>query len=182
MSVRLALLGLLLDQASHGYRLKTRYDSMVDPGGAIQPAQIYSTLARLERDGLVTHSEAEPDGGPSRRVYDLTLEGRVELDRWLSEPLEPAPNLQALLYTKVVIAILSGSRIEPLLDAQREAHLMRMRELTGLRLSRDPAIAVLAEYALFHLEADLKWLDLVVGKIEDLANRVAADERQGKKG
>lgn len=181
MSVRLALLGLLLDQSSHGYRLKTRYDSLVDPDSTIAPAQIYSTLARLERDGLVTHSEVDPDAGPLRRVYGLTPEGRAELDRWLAEPIEPAPHLQALLYTKVVIAILSGGRVEPLLDAQREAHLVRMRELTGLRLSRDPAIAVLAEYALFHLEADLKWLDVVVGKVEDLVIRVAAEERQGKK-
>lgn len=180
MSVRFALLGLLIDRASHGYRLKTRYDSLVDPDGAVQPAQIYSTLSRLERDGLVTHSAVAPDAGLARRVYDLTPDGRAELDRWLAEPLEPAPQLHALLYTKVVVAILSGSRIELLLDAQREAHLTRMRELTGMRQSRNTTTAVLAEYALFHLDADLKWLDVIAEKAQDLVDRVAADERQRK--
>ena len=179
MTVRLALLGLLNDRLSHGYRLKTRYDALVDPDASVQPAQIYNTLARLERDGLIEQMDTEQDAGPARRVYGLTENGRAELHRWLSEPVEPAAHLQALLYTKVVLAILAGQPIEPLLDAQREAHMIRMRELTGLRHSRSTATAVLAEYSLFHLEADLRWLDTMAGRIDELVDGVSVDERRG---
>jgi DNA-binding PadR family transcriptional regulator len=181
MTVRLALLGLLNDRLSHGYRLKARYDALVDPDASVQPAQIYNTLTRLERDGLIEQTETEQDAGPARRIYGLTDSGRAELHRWLGEPVEPAAHLQALLYTKVVLTILAGQPIEPLLDAQREAHLVRMRELTGLRHSRSTATAALAEYSLFHLEADLKWLEVMAGQIDELVDGVAVDERRGRR-
>ncbi|HWG98246.1 MAG TPA: PadR family transcriptional regulator [Pilimelia sp.] len=177
MSVRLALLGLLSGASSHGYRLKSRYDDVLDPDGSVPAAQIYATLSRLERDGLVRQAETTQDGGPPRRVYQLTEAGRCEIDRWLAAPVEPAPELQALLYTKVVLSIIAGRRIEPLLDAQREAHLVRMRELTGMRQSQGLARKILAEYALFHLEADLKWLDLVAEQVTELVAGVETDRR-----
>ncbi|GGM27861.1 MULTISPECIES: PadR family transcriptional regulator [Micromonospora] len=176
MSVRLALLGLLHGQPSHGYRLKHRYDTLVDPDAAVAPAQIYATLARLERDGLVRQAGVDQDSGPARRMYELTSVGRDEVVRWLTTPVEPAPHLQTLLYTKVVVTVLTGRSVEPLIDAQREAHLARMRELTGLRRSRDRATCVLAEYALQHLEADLRWLEVVASQGEELVEGITESE------
>jgi DNA-binding PadR family transcriptional regulator len=106
--------------------------------------------------------------GPDRRRYAITGDGVAELDRWLTVPLEPEPHLQAALFTKVVLAILSGRPVEPIVDAERHAHLQRMRELTAIRRDSTMPIALLADYALFHLEADLRWLDLTAARVEDL--------------
>lgn len=168
MSVRLGLLGLLRDAPGHGYALKLRYDELLDPDRPLQPAQVYSTLSRLERDGLVVATE--PRG--SRRVFEATARGADEVDRWLAEPVEPEPHLHTVLYMKVVVAILTGRSVETLLEVQREAHLVRMRELTGLRQSSDAAICLLADYALLHLESDLRWLDLAASRADELTQRV----------
>lgn len=173
MSVRLGLLGLLRDRPSHGYFLKLRYDDLLGPGRPVQPAQVYSTLTRLERDGLISQVEFHPGQSPNKRVYEPTRLGAEEFDRWLNEPVEPEPQLHTVLYSKVVLALLNGKSVDRLLDAQREVHLVRMRELTGVRDSRDSALSLLADYALFHLESDLRWLDLTASRVDELAARVA---------
>lgn len=169
----MGLLGLLRDVPSHGYDLKLRYDDLLDPDRPVQPAQVYSTLSRLERDGLVAVAGIQQDGAPAKRVYRATPSGVEELDRWLAEPVEPEPHLHTVLYVKVVLALLTGRSVDDLLDVQREAHLARMRELTGLRQSRDAAVSLLADYALFHLESDLRWLDLTADRVGELADRIA---------
>jgi DNA-binding PadR family transcriptional regulator len=172
MSVRLGLLGLLLDEPSHGYALKLRYDDLLPGDRPVQPAQVYSTLNRLERDGLVTELHVDRDGGPDRRTLQVTPEGERELDRWLDEPVEPEPHLHTALFTKLVVALLRGRSTDELLDRQRTAHLSRIRELTGLRRSSSPATALLADYAIFHLEADLRWLDVSAARIDDVRDRL----------
>lgn len=177
MSVRLGLLGLLKDGPSHGYDLKLRYDDLLDPDRPVQPAQIYSTLTRLERDGLVQLVDVADERVPTKRVYQATAEGVDELDRWLSTPVEPEPHLHTVLYVKVVLCLVTGLPVEELLDAQREAHLVRMRELTILRQSSDTALSLLADYALFHLESDLRWLDLTAARVGELAEHLARRAR-----
>lgn len=172
MSVRLGLLGLLKERPSHGYDLKLRYDELMTPGRPVQPAQVYSTLGRLERDGRVGVVDVGQDAGPQKRIYALTPDGVAEIDQWLAEPIQPEPHLQAELYSKVVIAVLDGRSVAGLLDVQRAAHLARMRELTHARQSSDVATSTLAEYALFHLEADLRWLDVTAAREADVARRV----------
>lgn len=172
MSVRLGLLGLLRDAPTHGYELKLRYDELLDPDRPVQPAQVYSTLGRLERDGLVLQVDSAGGRAQGKRVYQATEQGVIEVDRWLAQPVDPEPRLHAILYAKVVLALLTGRSVEDLLDVQREAHLVRMRELTGLRQSSDVAVCLLADYALFHLESDLRWLDLTAARVGELAERV----------
>lgn len=179
MSVRLGLLGLLKDRPSHGYDLKLRYDQLLDPDRPVQPAQVYSTLNRLERDGLVELVRVERDRGPERRTYQLTHEGEGAVDRWLYEPVGPEPHLHTVLFVKVVLTLLARRSVDELLDRQREAHLVRMRELTGLRQAGNQAIALLADYALFHLEADLRWLDLASARIRDVGERLTRQSTSG---
>lgn len=173
MSVRFGLLGLLDVAPGHGYELKLRYDQLLDPDRAVQPAQVYSTLSRLERDGLVVMT-GSTDETPVKGIYQATEQGQSELDRWLAEPVEPEPHLHTVLYVKVVLALLTGRSVDDLIAVQRDAHLVRMRELTGLRQSRDVAVSLLADYALFHLDSDLRWLELTAGRIDELAARVAS--------
>src|SRR6476469_603601 len=163
MSVPHALLGLLEQQPRHGYDLKRLVDRYFAPDHPVAFAQVYSTLGRLEQRGRVRVDQVEQAEGPDRRRYAITDEGTRELERWLDEPLDAEPHLQASLFTKVVLAILS----DRLVDAERHAHLERMRELTAVRRTAPMPVALLADYALFHLEADLRWLDLTADRVDE---------------
>ncbi len=176
MSVPHAVLGLLRQEPRHGYDLKRLVDRYFAPEHPVAFAQIYATLERLEKRGRVRVAGVERAEGPDRRRYAITDEGVEELERWLTEPLEPEPHLQAALFTKVVLAILSGRPVAPIVDAERHAHLERMRELTAIRRSATLPVALLADYALFHLEADLRWLDLTAARVDDLRQDVLAPQ------
>lgn len=168
VSVQHALLGLLAAQPRHGYDLKRQFDRVFSPERPLPFGQVYASLSRLERDGRVAIDAVERLEGPDRKRYLITDDGRDALKAWLTDPLAPEPHLQAELYTKVVLAILLGQPLDELLDAQRHAHLERMRELTALRRSQPLATALLADYAIFHLEADLRWIEMTSARIDDL--------------
>jgi DNA-binding PadR family transcriptional regulator len=173
MSVPLALLGLLEREPSYGYDLKRDYDAYFGRGKPLQFSQVYSTLARLARDGKVAPGEIEAGGGPDRKLYAITDGGKHEFETWLSQPVDPAPHLQTDLFVKVVFALMLGRSAERYLDTQRTAHLQRMRELTKLRRSGGAVDALLADHGLFHLEADLRWIDLTASRLSVLAEAVA---------
>jgi DNA-binding PadR family transcriptional regulator len=120
----------------------------------------------------------EPGAGPDRKRYAITPEGVADLDRWLAEPEDPQPQLQTVLFTKVVLALMSGRPAERFLDAQRDRHIAVMRGLTAAR--REAATtqdALLADYQLFHIEADLRWIEHAANKLSVMAGEVAADGR-----
>ncbi len=174
MSVPHAVLGLLEQEPLHGYDLKRLVDQYFAPDHPVAFAQVYATLARLETHGRVRLDAIEHGEGPERRRYAITTDGIAELERWLETPLGPEPHLQAALFTKVVLAVLSGRAVEPIVDAERHAHLERMRKLTAVRRDAGMPIALLADYALFHLEADLRWLDLTAARVDDLRRDLLA--------
>jgi DNA-binding PadR family transcriptional regulator len=169
MSVPLTLLGLLERQPSHGYDLKRDYDSYFGRGKQLPYGQVYSTLGRLARDGKVIAGENEPGDGPDRRRYTITDAGVTDVEEWLSTPTEPEPHLQTVLFSKVVLALLLGRDAESYLDRQRAAHLRRMHELTELRRNGPLMDALLADHGLFHLEADLRWIDTTSARLNELA-------------
>jgi DNA-binding PadR family transcriptional regulator len=172
VSVAHALLSLLEEEPRHGYDLKQAYDGLFGAGRPVQFGQIYATLGRLERDGRIRLAGQEQGQGPERKRYAITDDGVAELQRWLREPVPPEPHLQSLLFAKTVLALTSGRDAAGVLDAQREAHLARMRELTALKTRADLATALLADYSLFHLEADLRWIDQTRGRLEILRQEV----------
>jgi DNA-binding PadR family transcriptional regulator len=173
MTVPLALLGLLEREPSHGYELKRDYDAYFGRGRPLPFGQVYATLSRLARDGKVLVGDAEPGAGPDRKRYVITEQGVSEIESWLAEPVTPEPHLQAVLFVKVVLALMSGRSAEHYLDVQRAAHLKRMRELTGVKRDGDTVDALLADYGLFHLEADLRWIELTTSRLAALAKEVA---------
>lgn len=172
MNVPLTLLGLLEPAPSYGYELKHAYDDRFGRDRPLPFGQVYATLGRLERDGRVEVRGVEPGGGPDRKRYAITADGVSVVEGWLAEPEPPEPHLQSILFAKVVLALLSGRRADRFLDRQRAAHLARMRELTAERRRGDLARALLADYALFHLEADLRWIDVTGGRLEQLREEV----------
>src|ERR1700728_938539 len=172
MSVPLTLLGLLDREPSHGYDLQRDFDSYFGRGRPLPFGQVYATLGRLARDGKVLPGEVEPGAGPERKRYAITDVGKDEVEAWLTTPIEPEPHLQTALFTKVVLALMLGRSAEDYLDIQRSAHLQRMRELTHLKRSGTSIDALLADHGLFHLEADLRWIDLTAARLDSLAEMV----------
>jgi DNA-binding PadR family transcriptional regulator len=174
MSVPLTLLGLLEREPSHGYDLKRDYDTFFGRAKPLPFGQVYATLARLSRDGKVAPGEVEPGDGPDRKRYAITPDGKAEFETWLAEPVEPEPHLQTVLFSKVVLALMLGRSAEQYLDVQRAAHLRRMRELTELKRQENLVDVLLADHGLFHLEADLRWIDMTAARLPLLATVVAS--------
>jgi DNA-binding PadR family transcriptional regulator len=174
MSVPLTLLGLLEREPSHGYDLKRDYDAFFGRGKPLPFGQVYATLSRLARDGKVVAAQSEPGAGPDRKRYVITPQGVSELETWLAQPVEPEPHLQSVLFVKVVLALMSGRSAQRYLDTQRAAHLQRMRELTELKRTGAIVDSLLADHGLFHLEADLRWIDLTAARLATLAKEVRA--------
>jgi DNA-binding PadR family transcriptional regulator len=174
MSVPLTFLGLLDREPSHGYDLKHDYDTFFGKGKPLPFGQVYATLARLARDGKVTAGHSEPGGGPDRKTYAITTTGKNEVEEWLAEPVAAEPHLQTLLFTKVVLALMLGRDAEGYLDGQRKEHMRRMRELTEIKRTGGMVDALLADHGLFHLEADLRWIDITAARLGPLKETVCA--------
>jgi DNA-binding PadR family transcriptional regulator len=172
MSVPHTLLGLLETEPRHGYDLKRAYDSRFGHDRPLKPGQVYATLGRLERDGLVVVAGSSRDGGPDRTTYALTSEGVIDLDRWFASPEGASPYLQPVLFAKVVLALQSGRDARAVLDAQRAEHLMTMRELTAQKEGAGLDRLLGLDFALFHLEADLRWLEHTASRLDRLAKEL----------
>jgi DNA-binding PadR family transcriptional regulator len=114
----------------------------------------------------------EPGDGPDRKRYAITDSGRAEVEAWLDEPVDAEPYLQTVLFAKVVLSIMLGRPATRYLDAQRAAHLQRMRELGELRRKGSVVDSLLADHAMFHLEADIRWMDLTEARLGSLADVV----------
>jgi DNA-binding PadR family transcriptional regulator len=163
-----ALLGLLEERPRHGYELKRLYDDRFGGSQPLKFGQVYTTLARLRRDGLIDIAAVETGGGPERKLYLVTPTGVADLERWLSEAEPPEAFGRKVLFAKVVLALMSGRPAADILDAQRAAHLVRMRELTERKRRGDLTDALASDFELFHLEADIRWIELAGTRVEKL--------------
>ena len=176
MSAPHVLLGLLTGGPKHGYELKQAYDATLPKAKPLAFGQVYSTLGRLERDGLVVAAGADQAGGPERTAYALTTQGHDAIDAWLGAVEAPAPYVSSVLLAKVVVALLAADqdRARHYLIAQRQAHTARLRELT--RIKTDPQSTVgdviAADFAIVHLDADLRWLTTTLERVADLHREV----------
>jgi len=180
MTVPMALLAFLDDGPSHGFALKRRYDGLLGQGRELKTGQVYSTLARLERDGLARGVEIAKGEGPERRVYAITEGGVAELEDWLREPHLPGAR-PTELFTKVILALVSGRRPDELLDEQRAVYLARMRELTAARHDSDVVGRLAGDYEIAHLQADLEWISIAAARLDEVAAQVAtAGEEAGR--
>ncbi|MBB5118648.1 PadR family transcriptional regulator [Streptomyces eurocidicus] len=172
MSIGHTLLGLLETGPRHGYDLKRAFDARFGQDRPLHYGQVYSTMSRLLKNGLVEVEGIEQGEGPDRKRYAITDAGITDVERWLVQPEKPEPYLQSTLYTKVVLALLTGRDAAGLLDAQRSEHLRLMRGLTERKRSGDLADQLICDHALFHLEADLRWLELTAARLDQLGKTV----------
>lgn len=173
MSIGKTFLGLLEAGPSHGYDLKRSYDERFGSDRPLAYGQVYATLSRLLKGGLVTVEGVEPGAGPERKRYAITEAGVADVDEWLAQPEKPEPYLQSTLYAKVVLALVTGRRADEVLDVQRAEHLKLMRGLTKRKAGGDLSDQLICDHALFHLEADLRWLELTAARLDQLAEVIA---------
>lgn len=174
MSVRNAILGLLADHPRHGYELRTAFEALA--GGealwAVKPAQVYTTLARLEESGLVAQEGVEQDGGPEKRIYGLTAEGRAELADWFASGV-PTEHQRDEFFIKLMLS-LENEHANPyrVIQAQRNKLYQDLHDLTARRNHANPrrelAQIFLLDKSIMHLEADLRWLDLIEARLDDI--------------
>lgn len=170
--LRHALLGLLARQPRHGYELKNALEQALGGNWEINFGQIYTTLSRLERDGLVTVVADEQDKR-GKKTYTLTAPGQTELETWLNQPVEKTRRLKDEFFVKLVVRHLAGyGDTLAMIASQRQAYLQRLRDLTALadQVEDDPFVALLIEGAILHLQADLRWLDLCDERLETFEN------------
>jgi DNA-binding PadR family transcriptional regulator len=174
MTVRNALLGLLANSPRHGYELRAAFEALA--GGEdtweVKPAQIYTTLARLEEGGLVRQEAIEQNGGPEKRIYALTDTGRAELATWLREGVTAAYQRDEF-YVKLMLS-LGASAVDPyqVIQAQRSRLFQELHDLTLRRNESDPETELgqilLFDKAMMHLEADLRWIDMIEARLDEI--------------
>jgi DNA-binding PadR family transcriptional regulator len=176
MSTAHAVLGLLAAGARHGYDLKREHDARLPMVKPLAFGQVYATLVRLLRDGLIEEMAHERVGGPDRTAYALTERGRAELEGWLSTVEPPAPHINSALFLKVVLAVLVSGEVaaRQFLTAQRHAHGARLRELTAVKTQPGVRLAdvLSVDYAIAHLSADLRWIDNTLARVAELRAEV----------
>lgn len=172
MSISQTLLGLLESEPRHGYDLKRIYDQQFGQDKPLAYGQVYSTLSRLLRNGMIDIAGVEHGEGPDRKRYTITDAGITDVGQWLSTPESPQLYLQNTLYTKVILALMSGRSAADLLDTQRTEHLKAMRRFTQRKNEGDLADRLICDHALFHLDADLRWLELTAARLDELAKTV----------
>ncbi|MDX3532359.1 PadR family transcriptional regulator [Streptomyces sp. ID05-39B] len=174
MSIGHTLLGLLESGPRHGYDLKRAFDDKFGHDRPLHYGQVYSTMSRLLKHGLVEVDGIEAGGGPERKRYAITDAGITDVARWLATPEKPEPYLQSALYTKIVLALLTHRDAADILDTQRSEHLRSMRILTDRKRKGDLADQLICDHALFHLEADLRWLELTAARLDKLREAVTS--------
>jgi DNA-binding PadR family transcriptional regulator len=155
------VLAMLAKEPSQGYQLRARMNDALGPlGEALNAGQIYVTLGRLEKAGLVALDEAAGPADPERKVYVLTAGGQERVAEWLSETSWPKPDL-AEFHLKLVAAAAAGLA-DPIsiVDAQRRELLRRLRdaERAAMAVPDGSDAALLLEGIVLRLQADLRWL------------------------
>ncbi len=169
--VKQVLLGLLQERSRHGYDLKAAFEELTGGTWPVNEGQIYATLARLERDGLVTSSVVEQDLLPNRRVYELAPAGSVALKGWLAEPADEPVRLKEEWFVKVLVqALVAPDRWRELVGAQREAGFRRLAELQEVRddPGTPPMTQLVIEGALLQVEAGMRWLEACEDRLDGL--------------
>jgi DNA-binding PadR family transcriptional regulator len=173
MPIRHGLLALLERGPMYGYQLRTEFEASTGTTWPLNIGQVYTTLSRLERDGLVepdadsdgkTRSPGGSQGTGAKVTYRITGAGREELERWFLTPLPREGRPRDELAIKLVMALATpGVDARAVVTKQRTATLRTLRELTRRKAQADEradaAWLLVNESMIFQAEAEARWLD-----------------------
>ena len=188
MSVRNAILGLLATRPRHGYELHDAFEAMVggEQNWDIKPAQVYTTLSRLEKKGLVVEDRVEQDGGPEKFIYAMTDAGLVELRKWFAEPVE-SDHLRDEFFLKLMLAIaVEEGDPRKVIYIQRANLYKELHSITGQRSQIDPrselAYILFLDRVVMRLEADLRWLEMVEARLDEISRQPLPEPAEKPRG
>lgn len=173
MSVKYSLLALLSEGPQYGAWLRSEFESRTGGTWPLNVGQVYTTLTRLERDGLVApHGDRGHDGTIR---YALTNAGRKDLHRWWSDPVDRSSAPRDELAIKLSLAVtLPGVDVTAIVQRQRRATISRLQALTRLKRTSDPVTDLAWELVLdnliFTTEAEARWLDHVEARLARAAS------------
>lgn len=165
----MSLLALLDEGPRYGLQLKQEFDARTGQIWPLNVGQVYTTLGRLERDGLV-----EPTGGDHpHRAYRITSAGREHLSAWFAQPeRETAPARDELVLKLVLAAARGAEQLQTVIRSERTAAVETLQEYT--RLKRDPGDAtdlgwlLLLDSLIFKAESRIRWLDAARARIAQM--------------
>ncbi|HEX6335785.1 MAG TPA: PadR family transcriptional regulator [Jiangellaceae bacterium] len=177
MSIKHGLLALLEREPMYGYQLKNEFEASTGSTWPLNIGQVYTTLSRLERDGLV-----EPAGEPDedgRVIYRLTDAGRTELTGWFATPVAANDRPRDELAIKVSLALTTpGVDVHQVVQSQRTATIRHLQELTRLKADaneqNDTAWLLVLDAMIFRAEAEVRWLDHSETRLARARSRRAA--------
>lgn len=180
MSVRQALLTLLAEGPAHGYHLRSEFEQRTGGAWPLNVGQVYTTLGRLERDGLVTPVE-DADADQRQVTYAITPEGREAVDAWFAAPVSRDVPARDELAIKVALAVtLPGVDVTAMLQRQRSASIGALQDYTRLKRGAVPeervdfAWSLVLDSLIFAAEAEVRWLDHCEARVR----RAAAERRR----
>ena len=180
MSIKQSLLALLEQGPMYGYQLRAEFESRTGATWPLNVGQVYTTLSRLERDGLVAPAGTDGDG---HAVYRITDAGRVEVADWFSTPVSRTSPPRDELAIKLAMAVtVPGIDVRAVVQAQRTATLRALQDYTRLKADARPtapdgtggdlAWLLVLDSLVFAAEAEVRWLD----HCESRLARAAADQ------
>jgi DNA-binding PadR family transcriptional regulator len=157
--------------------LRAAFESLV--GGEeiwdVKPAQIYTTLARLEEGGLVKQEGVEQEAGPEKRIYAITPEGRIQLAAWFTSAVQEERQRDEFFVKLMLSMNAEGASPWSVIQAQRNSLYQELHDLTERRSRADPKTALatifLLDKTLMHVEADLRWLDMLEARLDEMRNQ-----------
>jgi len=177
MSVRHALLALLSEGPKYGLQLRQEFEAQTGEVWPLNVGQVYTTLQRLERDGLVESDEPAEDG--PQKGFRITSDGEGELAGWLRTPPDLSSPPRDELVMKVLIAVrVPGVDVHEVVQTHRRYLVELMQEWTRLKEyagDRDLGFALVVDAELFRLDSVVRWLDAADGRIK----RAASDSATG---
>jgi DNA-binding PadR family transcriptional regulator len=184
VSVRQSLLAILDQAPCYGYQLRAEFDRRTGSTWPLNVGQIYNTLDRLERDGLVRKGETDDHG---HVYYEITDAGSAEVAAWLASPIRRTSTARDELAMKIAVAAtLPGADVASVIRTQRRSSLAQLDELTRDPAVGDPAVGdppdgvlppedlartLILDAMMLHAEAELRWLDRVQERLAQHPSR-----------
>lgn len=169
MSIRHALLALLSEGPKYGLQLREEFEAHTGEVWPLNGGQVYTTLQRLERDGLVATAGSEFGDPGSQKTYRMTEAGSAELAEWLRVPPDLSTPPRDDLVMKVLIAVrVPGTDVSEVIQAHRRYLVQLMQEWTRLTADdngRDLAFALVVDSELFRLDSVIRWLDAAEARL-----------------
>ncbi len=182
MSIRQGLLALLEQEPMYGYQLRAEFETRTGATWPLNVGQVYTTLARLERDGLVEPAGADDDG---HAVYRITDAGRAEVATWFSTPVSRTSPPRDELAIKLAMAVtVPGVDVRAVVQGQRSATIRALQDYTRLKARAgvpmagpDLAWVLVLDSLVFAAEAEIRWLDHCESRLARAAAGQPATDR-----